>query len=76
MKKSQYEHFKSEVKNAPLDNTAPIWFAGYLWITLNDKQVDEITRILIDRGCPIYKGARGFEVRTPAGFGLLLDLSI
>lgn len=72
MKKSEYKLFKQAVESAPLTTQAPIWYAGYLWINLNDKQAAEISHILIDRGCPIYKGSRGFEVRTPAGLGIIL----
>ena len=77
MKKSSYKLFKQGVETEPLTNQAPIWYAGYLWIDLTEKQAAEIRHILIDRGCPIYKGRRGFEVRTPSGFGIILpDLSI
>lgn len=77
MKKSTYKLFKEAVETEPLIAQSPVWFAGYLWIDLNDKQISEISQILINRGCPIFKGNRGYEVRTPAGLGIIIpDLSI
>ena len=77
MKKTNFKRFREMVETEPLNNQAPIWYADYLWLDLTDKQAVEISHILIDRGCPIFKGRRGFEVRTPSGLGIILpDLSI
>ena len=73
MKNTVFKMFKDQVQTAPLATNCPIWYAGYLWINLTERQAREISKILIDRGCPIYKGARGFEVRVPSGFGIILE---
>ena len=73
MKNSVYKMFKDQVKEAPLETTCPLWYAGYLWIYLTERQAVEISNILIERGCPICKGARGYEVRIPSGMGIILS---
>lgn len=44
MKKEQFKSFSEAVAKA--DSTSDIWYAGYLWIDLTDRQVKQISNVL------------------------------
>jgi len=48
MKRSDFSKFKEVISNARNDD--PIWWAGYLWINLTEKQSNEVIKILTSRG--------------------------
>lgn len=48
MKRADFGKFKEVISTAR--NNDPIWWAGYLWINLTEKQSNEVIEILTSRG--------------------------
>ena len=48
MKRSDFIKFKEVISIARSDD--PIWWAGYFWINLTEKQSNEVIKILTLRG--------------------------
>lgn len=48
MKRVDFGKFKEVISTAR--NNDPIWWAGYLWINLTEKQSNEVIEILTSRG--------------------------
>lgn len=66
MKRTQFERFKSAILTAPKDD--PIWWCGYLFIDLTEKQFATTKALL-------YSRADDFEITDeqitlPSGLGL------
>lgn len=73
MRKSDFSYFIEEVKNA--DEHNPIWYAGYLWIDLTEKQIDKVISIIKNgKTCrEVTTGNAIFQrdvVKTPSGMKL------
>lgn len=61
MKRSDFGKFKEVISTAKSDD--PIWWAGYLWINLTEKQSNEVIEILTSRGFRISTN----EIEIPSG---------
>lgn len=67
MKRSEFLRFKETVMVATKDD--PVWWAGYLWLNLTNRQIAAIRSIL-------YARADDFEIdehqiTLPSGIGVL-----
>lgn len=73
MKNSTFKLFKETIAKA--DTTDPIWYCGYLWIDLTQKQAIEIVSILEKRHFPMRWNERmnWTEIVIPSGMGIALD---
>ena len=61
MNNGNFSYFMSMLDEAMDDNNHPVWYAGYLWLRLTDRQAKKV----YDKLAPKYKV--GDEVRTPNG---------
>lgn len=49
MKANQFKVFHEAVATA--NKNSDVWYAGYLWLDLTDKQADKISNILWSKNC-------------------------
>ena len=66
MKRSDFGKFKEVISTAKSDD--PIWWAGYLWINLTEKQSNEVIGILTSRGFRISAN----EIVLPSGIKFII----
>ena len=66
MKRNDFKAFKAQVEEA--NEHSPIWWAGFLWINMTDKQGAEMVELLKVHPSVIRTGNNTY--RTPSGFEL------
>lgn len=64
MERKMFKHFRERITAANFDD--PVWWEGYLFINLTEKQNNEIVKTMIDRGFPLDDDV----VYMPSGLGL------
>ena len=72
MKRSTFKPFIEAVRTGAPNN--PVFYAGYLWLQLTEKQYAETVNALILRGdCEVKKHNDKWLILAPSGYGLALD---
>lgn len=75
MKRDLFKRFKETVKQA--DASDPIWYMGYLWLDLTDKQVETLAfEVLpsnpnIEVTIDLYEGV--YKYKLPNGLVLIIE---
>ena len=67
MKANDYSGFRKIVAFADADN--PIWYAGWLWLSLNNRQCKDIKTVLKYNPCIVEENN---VLRMPSGLTLKL----
>ena len=70
MKNSEFKKFRGAVGMAAASD--PVWYAGYLWLRLTEKQCNEIASIMVAMGCKKENG----NVYAPNGLGVKLPAEL
>lgn len=72
MKRDLFKRFKETVKQA--DASDPIWYMGYLWLDLTEKQVDSIAKdvLSVHKDVSVEIDLRDSVVRYTLPNGLVL----
>lgn len=76
MKQEKYKLFKEAISTAGAKD--PVWWAGYLWIDLTEKQGREVFKILGNRRdnvCKTIISLRNsrIEIEIPSGIRLFIE---
>ena len=66
MKTCDFRRFIKQVQEA--NQYSPVWWAGYLWLDLTEKQSDEMTRLLrvhpsVERCADSFRLPSGLELK-------------
>ena len=72
MKQSTFKNFIAAVKESKSND--PVWYAGYLWLNLTERQVKKTIDALIIRGdCPVEKRNGKYCIVIPSGIALEIN---
>lgn len=73
MDRATFKGFINAVRTSATND--PVWYAGYLWLNLTEKQREKTLEALILRGdCQAKRHTNGkFYIFTPSGIGVELN---
>lgn len=69
MKRNEFVRFRETITNADAEH--PIWYMGFLWLNLTEKQLHEIVAICSQHSACKRKVLNGRDcIVTPSGLGM------
>ena len=70
MTTARFKEFKNYVAEA--DNNDPIWWAGYEWINLTEKQGKQMADLLVEKGMGRFDADGNHYAEMPSGLRLIM----